>query len=79
MPQSVRCGRTWICGVVCAEHETCHLRPVWTGGELGFDCLEAKKRQESYRVGDLDLGEVGGGGDGGQGGVARAALFRVGG
>ena len=55
------------------------MRPVWTGGELGFDCLEAKKRQESYRVGDIDLSEVGGGGDGGQGWVARAALFRVGG
>jgi len=31
------------------------------------------------RPGDIDLSEVGGGGDGGQGWVARAALFRVGG
>ena len=30
-------------------------------------------------MGDIDLSEVGGGGDGGQGRLARAALFRVGG
>jgi len=38
-----------------------------------------RRKDQSYRVEDIDLSEVGGGGDGGQGWFARAALFRVGG